>query len=93
MRCSESTITNYRKAGKLDEVGIKKKRIPNRNGIENGEWQKKPITIRGIDYPSIQDAAKALGVTPSAISKAKLRGSVDMIGLGHRGFPLQKRAA
>lgn len=92
MRCSESTVINFRAAGTLDELGTRKKRIPNRSGVTNGQWQKKPITIRGIEYPSVLDAANALGVTPSAISKAKLRGYIDSIGLGKRGRPPKKQA-
>ena len=45
-----------------------------------------PTRIRGVDYPSIKDAARALGVTPGAIWQHIERGSVDRAGLGLGGF-------
>lgn len=42
------------------------------------------VTIRGTTYRSYTDAAKAHGVTASAVHKAKLRGTLDGVGLGRR---------
>lgn len=42
----------------------------------------KPITVRGVEYPSQTDAARALGVTRAAISLAHKRGRVDSLGAG-----------
>lgn len=45
-----------------------------------------PVSIRGVIYPSHKDAAKALGVTPAAISqRLRMTGSADTIGLGLAG--------
>ncbi len=40
------------------------------------------IWIRGKHYPSQTAAAKALGVSPAAISKAKRLGRLHTVGLG-----------
>lgn len=40
-----------------------------------------PITIRGVEYPSQHAAAKAVGVSPVAIHKAKIAGRLDTVGL------------
>lgn len=42
---------------------------------------KSPVTIRGVDYPSQLAAAKALGISVSAICNAKKRGRLDTVGL------------
>lgn len=45
-----------------------------------------PLMIRGVLYQSHKEAAKALGVTPSAISqRLKRTGSADTVGLGLKG--------
>lgn len=50
--------------------------------------QRVPVRIRGVDYPSISDAARALGLTPAAISFALDRGTIDTVGLPvPRGAP------
>jgi hypothetical protein len=54
--------------------------------------QGKPITIRGVRYPTQQAAAEALGITPSAIRFAVRNGKIATVGLrpmgkGH-GFPI-----
>jgi hypothetical protein len=41
----------------------------------------KPITIRGTAYPSRAAAAEALGITPSAVSKAANRKLLETCGL------------
>lgn len=43
-----------------------------------------PVRIRGVVYPSQRAAAKALGVTPSAVYNALERGAEDNIGLGRQ---------
>ena len=40
-----------------------------------------PITIRGTTYPSQTYAASVIGVAPSCITAAKLRGTLDQVGL------------
>lgn len=49
----------------------------------------KSVTIRGTTYPSRTAAAKALGVTPSAVSQAEKYGWLDHVGLARRkrGMP------
>lgn len=42
----------------------------------------KPITIRGTTYASGLEAAKALGVTTGAISKARTKGRLNTAGTG-----------
>jgi hypothetical protein len=39
------------------------------------------VRIRGITYPSMADAARAIGVTPRAITHALNRGAIDEVGL------------
>ena len=41
-----------------------------------------PCRINGVDYPSHRAAARALGVTPQAISMAISRGKEDRVSLG-----------
>ena len=43
----------------------------------------KPTTIRGVSYPSRTAAARALGVTPSAIGMGERAGRLDEVGLFH----------
>lgn len=52
----------------------------------------KSVTIRGTTYPSRTAAAKALGVTPSAVSQAEKYGWLDHVGLARRkrGMPWDK---
>lgn len=57
--------------------------MPN-EGRGLGEYQKRqrrPVTIRGVQYESHVAAAKALGVTDRAISMAVQRGTQDRIAL------------
>ena len=46
---------------------------------------RKPITIRGVDYPSKTEAAKALGIGYEALRKAIVDGRLDTVGLNPRG--------
>lgn len=41
----------------------------------------KPVTIRGVTYPSVLAAARALGVSPAAICNARARGGLETVGL------------
>jgi len=54
-----------------------------------------PVSIRGTVYSSHQEAAEAMGVTPSAISqRLRMKGSADTVGLGlGGGVPGNKNAA
>jgi hypothetical protein len=45
---------------------------------------RKPITIRGVDYPSKTEAAKALGIGYEALRKAIVDGRLDTVGLNGR---------
>lgn len=40
-----------------------------------------PVRIRGVDYPSMSAAARALGVTHQAVSCAVETGNLDGVGL------------
>jgi hypothetical protein len=61
------------------------------------------ITIRGTTWPSIGAAARALGVTPRAITQAEEYGYLDRVGEGRRTpkpvtlggwtYPTQRAAA
>lgn len=42
------------------------------------------VAIRGVTYKSYTEAGRALGVSASAVRKAKLRGTLDGVGLGRR---------
>lgn len=45
-----------------------------------------PVSIRGKIYPSQKEAARAMGVVPSAISQAlRIKGTADHVGLGLGG--------
>lgn len=41
----------------------------------------KPVVIRGVRYPSLWQAAKALGCHPNNISKALKEGWIDRAGI------------
>lgn len=45
-----------------------------------------PITIRGVEYPSIQEASEKLGVGTMTIYSARKRGTLDKVGLGPGGY-------
>lgn len=61
----------------------KKDHIPNRSG---GDFRLKKVVIRGVEYESGKDAAKALGVTNSCVTHHRRRGTLDRcgVGIGHR---------
>lgn len=65
--------------------------LPNRG--EGAGARGKPITIRGVTYPSQRAAAKALGLADATISQAKDEGRLDLIGTDvrapHRGVPVE----
>lgn len=44
------------------------------------------VTIRGVTYETVAEAAGALGVTRNAIYNALERGSIDKVGLGAGGI-------
>jgi len=46
----------------------------------------KPLKIRGVTYPSQYAAAKALGVNPSTIRAAVVRGTLATVGMGKAGM-------
>lgn len=56
--------------------------------------RKVPVTIRGVTYGSIAEAAAALKVCPSAVSQANARGRLDSVAnplankRGHSGIPV-----
>jgi len=44
-------------------------------------WDRKSVTVRGVEYPSHAAAAEALGVSPSVVSEAATFGWEDSVGL------------
>jgi hypothetical protein len=42
-----------------------------------------PVHIRGVTYPSLRAAAKALGVTVQAVWDSMRRGTLETCGLGY----------
>jgi molybdenum-dependent DNA-binding transcriptional regulator ModE len=46
---------------------------------------KKPITIRGVEYPSRAAAARALGITYESLRRAMQEDRLDTVGLKPRG--------
>ncbi len=42
--------------------------------------QGKPVTIRGVTYPSRREAGRALGISHQAITKAEKKGTLDTVG-------------
>ena len=49
--------------------------------MTRGRYTPTPVTIRGVAYPSIVAAAKALGVSHQAIHQGLRKGNVDSVGL------------
>lgn len=49
-----------------------------------------PITIRGVEYPSVRSAAEAIGVAHSTLLKAISTGTQEICGLG-RAMPVAVR--
>ena len=44
-----------------------------------------PVRIRGVDYPSINEAARQLKISSSTINYHLEMGSIDKAGLGRKG--------
>ena len=55
--------------------------LPSRGRLSGGMNHVNPVEIRGVEYESQVDAARDLGVSEAAISKARARGKLDMVGL------------
>lgn len=51
----------------------------------------KPITIRGVTYRSIREAASAIGVRPVTIYNADANGTLETCGLGAMPMPVTIR--
>lgn len=49
------------------------------------------IKIRGVTYPSVHDAAKALGVKVHSIYAAASDGTLDRVGVGRGAHWADKR--
>ena len=45
---------------------------------------KRPVTIRGVEYPGMTEAAKAHGVSVAAVCAAEKSGTLDNVGSGRR---------
>jgi len=75
-----STIHSAMERGRLDYVGV--------GSSKNGKWNGSPVVIRGVTYSSLREAARALGVSPQAVSTALMRGTADNVGLRKEGQPL-----
>jgi microsomal dipeptidase-like Zn-dependent dipeptidase len=73
---SVSNIHRARELGTLDHVGMGRAGGAGRSAL--------PITIRGTTYPSRADAARALGISVSAVSYAARNGGLDRVGLGSK---------
>jgi hypothetical protein len=57
--------------------------------MARSEWHRansKPITIRGVEYPSRWAAAEALNVTRQNIQNMNRIGKADRIGLGRNSL-------
>ncbi len=44
-----------------------------------------PITIKGVEYPSLSAAAKVLGLSTQRVSEAMSNGTIDTLGVGPGG--------
>lgn len=72
---SVPAVINAKKRGSLDMVGLGARAgKPRASGV--------PVTIRGVKYSSMKDAADALGLCRSTISSAQRSGQLDKAGLG-----------
>lgn len=45
----------------------------------------RPVTIRGISYPSLKAAGDAIGVSREAVRQAANRGTLDSVGMKKTG--------
>lgn len=50
-----------------------------------------PVVIRGTHYPTVTDAALALGVKKATIYSALSRGRIDFVGIGRGQRPKENR--
>lgn len=50
-----------------------------------------PITIRGVTYRTVKEAAHKLDITPSAIYNARIGGWLEQVGLGRAVMPIKIR--
>ena len=50
---------------------------------------KKSVTIRGVEYPSVAEAARQLGVDGSTLRRALRQGRGDNVGCGQPGHRVQ----
>lgn len=82
---SQPTVAYYVRTGQIDKIGLP--------GNGKGGRPVKPVTIRGVKYPSVKVAAEALGVTPPTVSKAFKDGNPDLIGLVRKPYLDRKKAA
>jgi len=55
-----------------------------RGQIARGGRKPKPVTIRGVEYPSASKAAESLGVSVHTVKSARSHGTLDRVGLGPR---------
>lgn len=82
---SLSTIKSAKTRGTLEYAGLGWREST--STIKNGERRaNKPVTIRGVEYPSQTIAAEVLGVNQSTISSALKNGRLDFVGLGQEGW-------
>lgn len=56
----------------------------------NRDFTPVPVTIRGVTYSSEGEAARALGVLQTTISKALEQGRLDTVALNPRGRRIAK---
>jgi hypothetical protein len=79
-----TTIKRAAERGTLQFVGLGSGNNP-RSHIKKGQRiAERPITIRGVTYPSQVIAAEILGVKPNTICTARKRGTLDTVGTGER---------
>lgn len=79
--------TTEKKAGSKNTARTTPTLRSSKNGLPH--FNAMPVLIRGVEYQSVRDAAKAIGVSPSAICKAlKVTGTADNVGMGNLGAGL-----
>jgi hypothetical protein len=67
-------------AGELDLLHVDKRSL---NGGSNQAY--KPVIIRGVYYSSCTEAAHALGVHQTCVSRARRKNTLDRVGAGYLG--------
>lgn len=55
--------------------------LPTRGRPKGGSNRVRPVVIRGRDFETQADAARALGVSQTTICHARKRGTLDRVGL------------